>query len=199
MKKLIASLIFFSLLSPVNHADESSYGSYDDKTVFELTMNDALAGDAKAQYKICNFYYDGQGAEKSYEKAFEWCGKAAKLNYPPAQAFVGGMYAAGEGVREDRTEAHNWYRKAANLGNGTALFNLASRYAAHKKYDISYAIYSLAMIHGEKKLAEAARDVDLSEMNEMQITLGNVLARKLERSKNFLETLDEYEALHYQK
>lgn len=125
MKKLIFIFVFFSVISPVNYAGEPSYDHYDDKTVFELTMNDALAGDAKAQYKICNFYYDGKGVEKSYEKAFEWCYKAAKLHYPSAQATVGFMYSMGEGIKKNSAEARNWYRKAVQLGNATAFIILA--------------------------------------------------------------------------
>lgn len=199
MKKIIFIFVFFSVISPVNYADESPYGNYDGETIFELTMNDARAGDASAQYKICNFYYNGKGVQKSYEMAFEWCYKAAKLNHPSALAFVGGMYAVGEGVKENREEAQSWFRRAANLGNGTALYNLGDMYSVYRKYDISYALFSLAMERGEKKLAEAARDIDIPEMSEQKIKSGKTLAEKLKTSKNFLKTLDEYENLNYSK
>lgn len=53
--------------------------------------------------------------------------------------------------------------------------------------------------NGDRKIAEAARDVDMPEMSELQIKSGKALTQKLKESKNFLEALDEYEALHYQK
>ena len=38
-----------------------------------------------AQYQLSEFYYKGENVTSNYEKAKEWCNKAASQGYPEAK------------------------------------------------------------------------------------------------------------------
>jgi TPR repeat protein len=55
----------------------------------------AEAGDANSQYLMCHCYIDGLGVECNYEKAFEWCEKAATQGHKNAMTQMGYFYFSG--------------------------------------------------------------------------------------------------------
>ena len=61
-------------------------------------------------------YYNGQGCDQNYTKAFEWQEKGAKLGDSGAMDNVGGFYEDGRGVTKDVNKAKEWYTKAAAQG-----------------------------------------------------------------------------------
>ena len=65
-------------------------------------------------------YYHGQGVDVNYNKAVEWCEKAAKQGHALAQGNLGAMYYKGQGVDQDDSMAMRWYAKAAAQGNEQA-------------------------------------------------------------------------------
>jgi TPR repeat protein len=73
----------------------------------------ALQGDAPAQALLGEFYYQGRGVLKNYEKAFYWFMNAAKQNNPGGQLKVGRCYENGEGIIQSKLQATEWYEKAA--------------------------------------------------------------------------------------
>lgn len=84
----------------------------------------AQAGIADAQYQVAIRYYNGEGVEKSFEKAFEWFLKAAEQNHGDAQFNVGRLYLLGNGVEADVEEGVRWFEKAAENNNGSAEYML---------------------------------------------------------------------------
>jgi TPR repeat protein len=70
-------------------------------------------------------YFNGQGVEQDYARAFELYTQAADKGSPWAPYNLGDMYRLGKGVNEDREMAIKWYRKAASLGNEEAKKALA--------------------------------------------------------------------------
>ena len=63
-------------------------------------------------------YYNGQGVDVNYKKAFEWHEKAAEQGYASAQHNMGVMYHNGHGVDVNYEKAIEWYEKAAEQGHG---------------------------------------------------------------------------------
>ena len=90
---------------------------------FEIAANNGL-GEAQSDLGYC--YFDGDGVQKNYNKAFEWFQKAADNGIPMAQYFLGEFYyseelrRSGNTVPFDEAKAIEWYRKAADQGNRDA-------------------------------------------------------------------------------
>jgi len=84
-------------------------------------------GDAEAQNKIGDLYYDGvAGAiEQDHAKAMEWFVKAADQGHVDGIYSVGWAYLAGEGVERDLTKGAEWMSKAVDKGHGKAMRHLA--------------------------------------------------------------------------
>jgi TPR repeat protein len=78
----------------------------------------------KALFVLANLYLNGQGVEKSQEKAAELYRKAAGLGFSPAQYALGGLYENGWGVKADLASAMQWYGKAAAQDSPAACFRL---------------------------------------------------------------------------
>ena len=85
-------------------------------------------GDAPAQYELARVYYDGKGAKKDLESAFDWMKKSADQAYAPAQYGLAEMYYLGEGTKKDLEFAFNWYKKSADQGNTLAQYILGIMY-----------------------------------------------------------------------
>ena len=56
-------------------------------------------------YNLDAIYEHGEGAEQSYEKAFEQYEQAADLGHRMAQFYLGLLYATGQGVTKKESEA----------------------------------------------------------------------------------------------
>ena len=67
----------------------------------EELFKQAEQGDAEAQFLLGLAYYNGEGIEESYEKAFEWWTKAAEQEVPSAMFNLGIMYRDGAGMEQD--------------------------------------------------------------------------------------------------
>lgn len=66
----------------------------------EAIMIAAEQGDAEAQKNLGKCYYDGDGVEQSFEKAYEWFTKAAEQGNASAQNKLGCCYNFGHGVKQ---------------------------------------------------------------------------------------------------
>jgi TPR repeat protein len=88
----------------------------------------ADAGNAEAQNKLGEAYYNGYGVPQDNAEAAKWYGKAVEQGHASAQQSVGVMYRDGRGVPQDYVEAVNWYRKAAEQGNADAQNSLGDAY-----------------------------------------------------------------------
>ncbi len=86
--------------------------------------------DASTLCSLGLLYYNGEGVDKSLEKAAKLFSQSAEMGNAEAQYHLGWMYDNGKGVVQSDTEAVEWYRKAAEQGNEDAieaLFNLLLR------------------------------------------------------------------------
>jgi TPR repeat protein len=117
MKKLLHFILF--LLVPVMAWAQSDY---------QLNIEAAKKGNAKAQYEIGRCYYKGIGIAQSYTLAAVWFHKSAEQGYAKAQNYLGICYRKGQGVAQDYSQAFYWYYKAAVQGYAAAQYNLGLRY-----------------------------------------------------------------------
>jgi TPR repeat protein len=64
-------------------------------------------------------YKNGNGVEKSAEKAVEWYMCAAEHGNAKAMRYLGRCYENGYGVEKSAKKAVEWYARAAELGHAT--------------------------------------------------------------------------------
>ncbi len=86
----------------------------------EQLYEDALDGDAKAQFELASFY---AGLRKvDYPNVVLWLRRSAAQDYLEAQFALGRIYHYGKpSVAVDLIEAEKWYEKAAAKGDKQAL------------------------------------------------------------------------------
>ena len=71
---------------------------------------------AEAQCNLANCYYNGTGAERSYEKAAELYRQSARNGYPIAQYRLAHCYFHGEGIGQSDDRAADWFDQACENG-----------------------------------------------------------------------------------
>jgi len=91
--------------------------------------DEAMQGDAKAQFRYGLLYEEGNGVQIDLQEANFWYRKAAEQGLADAQVKVGNMYYHGSSVPCDYTQAETWFRKAAEQGNAVAMNSLGLIYA----------------------------------------------------------------------
>ena len=79
------------------------------ETDFAKTMAKAEAGDTEAQCHLGQMYEDGNGVERSADKALIWFQKSAKQGHGPAGNSIGTCFLKGLGVNQNFDEAFKWY------------------------------------------------------------------------------------------
>jgi TPR repeat protein len=80
----------------------------------------AEQGNADAQYRLGDMYYEGKGVALDPTEAAKWYRKAAEQGDSDAQSMLGHMYLKGNGVALDFEEAAKWYRKSSDQGDKLA-------------------------------------------------------------------------------
>jgi len=131
MKVLLAVILFGVQLSRAADLDKASaaYSAKDYVRARELFLVAAENGNAEAQKRLGNMYFDGEGVSKDYGKAMWWFRKSAKQGNVKAQFNLGLMYETARGVPQNYGEAADWYRKAADQGDSYSQVNLGRMYA----------------------------------------------------------------------
>jgi len=124
LNKLLVTLVFSMLFGNAVAANYeigiAAYESGDYKTALSEFLPLAEQGDAKAQYKLGELYFGGNGVTEDYKTAFKWYTLAAEQGYASAQISLGAMYSSGMGVLENTNTAVRFYILAAEQGNSVA-------------------------------------------------------------------------------
>ncbi len=102
-------------------------------------LDEALKGDAKAQYDMGLAYAAGTGAMRDHRTAVIWLEKAARQNYVDAQYDLGMIYmfTEDESLRSPE-KAGNWFMMAAEQGHLRAQNALAAAYAGGQAIEQSH-------------------------------------------------------------
>lgn len=80
-------------------------------------QEDALKGNADAQYRLAVAFSIGEGVPQSNYEAMRWYLRAADGGNANAQHALGSIYQVGAyGATRDISRAYYWYRKAAEQG-----------------------------------------------------------------------------------
>ena len=95
----------------------------------------AEEGNVKDQYHLGFMYYEGDGVDRNYEKAFNYLLKAAKQGNGNAQSAIAGMYFDGKGIQRDEEEALFWSNKACSNGDEIACTNYKMVKASRSRSD----------------------------------------------------------------
>jgi TPR repeat protein len=66
----------------------------------------------KAQYRLGQMYYSGDGATQNYKKALQWYNKASMNGYSKAQYNLGMMYYSGLGTPKNSELSKKWIAKS---------------------------------------------------------------------------------------
>ena len=122
------------------------------KTCVQKYKKAALQGDAEAQHKLGNCYYNGEDTAKDYYEAFRWYKKSAEKGYMYAERSLGYCYEYGEGTAKDIYEAFKWYKKSADKGNAEAQVDVGLCYeygkVMAKDYNEAFKWYRKAAEQG---------------------------------------------------
>ena len=124
MKRINETKGLFWLSKAAEHNDEEALdalGSYFyNKKDFTQALNNfqraARRDYAPAQFNLANCYYNGNGVERSFEKAAIYYKQAARRDYAPAQFRLGHCYYHGEGIVQSDNRAADWFDKACDAG-----------------------------------------------------------------------------------
>lgn len=105
----------------------------------------AEQGDAIAQCRLGECYFDGIGFMQDYDKAFDWYEKSAKQGNADAQNSLAECYLNGVGVEQDYTKAIEWFTKAAEQDDTQSQYYLGKIYYDGDRVaqDFSKAVYWL--------------------------------------------------------
>jgi hypothetical protein len=80
---------------------------------FQKIFAAAGQGDAKAQYKLGDFYFYGLGVMRDREIGISWWRKAAKQGEVQSQLRLSKLFSDGKFVPKDSAEAERWAQKVA--------------------------------------------------------------------------------------
>jgi hypothetical protein len=101
----------------IRGGEYTAYDRADYKTALRVWLQDAEAGNPRAQTVVGEIYEKGLGVPPDYAAARGWYQKAADRGYAPAAMNLGHLYEEGLGVPKDKRQAGAWYAKAAGVSN----------------------------------------------------------------------------------
>ncbi len=165
--------VFYDLSDMGTTANNIDY-----KKVFELYSESAKADDATALNNLGCCYINGEGTDRSIQKAIECFERAAALKNSLAVVNLGKCAAVGCGVAKDPERAFELYRQAANMGSPLAYRMLAECYlnGVGTNKDVSKAADCLRQAETvknkplslEEKLLQAERKANAANENNKQ-------------------------------
>ena len=109
--KLIPLLLLIGMLAVSGWAEDTKPEPYSAELVKK-----AEAGDAKAQWRLGVFCYNGDGVTQDYKEAVKWWTRSAEQGHAEAQNSLAACYYGGKGVIQDYKEAVKWCMKSAEQG-----------------------------------------------------------------------------------
>lgn len=125
---------------------------------FDELLIKAENGDPVSQNSLARCYFNGEGTERDYHKAFEWHTRAAQNGIANSQYLLGVMYMTGAGCEKDEVKAHFWFMEGAAKNDCNCLLMLGQVYYKEKRYSESYKCYiksaELGNIESRYKLAQ---------------------------------------------
>ena len=89
--------------------------------LFQRTRTRALQGDARAQYEMGEYFYEGRGVPRDFAEAAGWFAQAAQQGLAQAQCSLGLMSFLGRGLPRDPVQGYKWLLLASRQKDERAL------------------------------------------------------------------------------
>ncbi|MBI3497828.1 MAG: sel1 repeat family protein [Proteobacteria bacterium] len=172
--------------SQTNDSCEASYEARQYKAAVSCWRNLADNGDARAQTRLGESYFEEKGVSlpsewQEHAEAVKWFRKAADQGYARAQGDLGLMLRHGKGTARDYPQALMWFQKAADQGYASAQYNLGQMYedglGVQKDEDTALQWYKKAADQGYKNAVVAFQELQHKQQKaqqEKQKTASNV-------------------------
>ncbi len=126
-------------------------------------LEDAEAGDAKAQFKVGMFYENGKAGylKQDIPSAAMWYREAARKGHLEAQEKLADILYHGRGLPINYAEARIWYIKAAEQGSTKAQIKMGHIFQEGKgvRPDLSQSIQWYTMA-AEQNSPEAIKELE---------------------------------------
>lgn len=161
----------------------SSNTNINNKSGFDILLQQANNGDVQAMYSIGEAYLYGEGVMTDKKKAFEWILKAADNGHSHAQATVSLMFAMGEGIDSSDKNAFKYALKSAESNYPYGLCVLADFYnqgigtkknpqealncllkAAQMEYVPAYRALGVAYLIGDSAMVDSEESFKWTKM-----------------------------------
>jgi len=115
---------------------------------FDSLLNEARAGDAKAQHQVGVKYFEGADVKKDYAESAKWFTLASQGGYAESQYNLAQLYESGTGVEKDISKAESLYKKAAAQNYVEAMHRLGVLYYNQNKLAEAKPWLEKASTHG---------------------------------------------------
>jgi TonB family protein len=124
------------------------------KELYKKTQEQALNGNANAQFKIG--YWDKVFSDSKHTiNPNEWFLKASKQGHPAAQYELGRSLVYGKGCKVDKTKGISWLTRSASNGDNSAKQLLGS--IAAQNTDLESQQRAVRLLNGIEKLSPSTR------------------------------------------
>ena len=125
---------------------------------FQKVRDLAKQGDAKAQKKLGDYYFNGEGVTKNYAAAIKCYLQSAKQGYVHAQWSMAWCYTYGYGVKKDYKLALEWARLAAKQEHAGAQLLIGNFYEKGQylmqNYEMAAKWYRKSLKNGNQDAAQ---------------------------------------------
>lgn len=118
---------------------------------------------AQAEYRLCQFYFEGKGVAQDYAQAKSRCRMAAKY-LPLANLLLGKMEAAGLGEAKDVKKAAQYYQAAAIASLPEGFVELARLKLDSGSHQDAKEAYFWLYVGRQQKTSVPASDFDKAAM-----------------------------------
>lgn len=137
-----------------NDSTDKSDTNCDDFELSTLDIDDTIdCLDADLLFTLGNRFYNGDGVDQDYDKAFSHYQRAALQHHAWAEYCLGFCYCFGKGVEQNYERALYWYRSAAEQGISWAENQLGDCYyhgrGVIQNYEIAASWYTRAAEKGD--------------------------------------------------
>lgn len=151
----------------------------------ESCLQAAERGHVRAQVRLGNFFFHGDGVEQNCQEAVKWYHKAAEQGDMEAEYRLSLCYLTGKGVKKDEEEAAKWCSRAGEKDTVPGEFRLGERYfygcGIEQDFHEAAKWYHRAFVKNERWSVMNKLDLCLSwsVTNKLDLCLAVMLGEKL--------------------
>jgi hypothetical protein len=160
-----------------------AYDRADYRSALSVWLEQAEAGDPRAENYVGEIFEKGLGTTPDYVSAAAWYRRAAQQGYARARINLGYLYETGLGVEKNILTALNYYRQAAGLEGESLVFDATARAELERVRET--LTQQLSAVTLQAKILQkqvAALEKTLAEANS-QVLQGQALGSALRQAR----------------